>query len=252
VARPLLAPVDSRAELVVSGIATRAAAAFAVSKTINAALSFAEEVTISGSVVVVEGSVQPAALLKPVNNLVDQFARVMLAVAASALVIELLLHIGAGYGTWILLALPLLLFAAARLSPGAPWAARVLRVARATAILAVVVRLAVPLSLVLTGFVSDSYLAARYETASAGLEVLRETSDAAAGAVEEADALSWAGHVRQAVTHTLTLVGESFGNTFHDVVTLVTVFVMETVLLPLLIVAALYRGLHLLLERRNP
>jgi hypothetical protein len=119
VARPLLAPVDDRAEVVVSGIATRAAAAFAVSKTINAALSFAEEVTISGSVVVVEGSVQPAALLKPVNNLVDQFARVMLAVAASALAIELLLHIGAGYGTWILLALPLLLFAAARLAPGA-------------------------------------------------------------------------------------------------------------------------------------
>ena len=46
VARPLLAPVDSRAEAVVSGIATRAAAAFAISKTIERGASFAEDVTI--------------------------------------------------------------------------------------------------------------------------------------------------------------------------------------------------------------
>lgn len=250
-AGPALAPLDTRAEAVAEGIAVRAGAAFAVSKTINAALSFAEEVTITGSAFVVEGSMQPAAVLRPVNNLVDQFARIMLVVAASALLIEILLHIGAGYGTWILLAIPLALFAVGILRPDAAWGQRVLRVARDAAVLAVVLRLALPVALMLTGAVSDRFLADRYDDASAGLEVLQETSDAAAGAAEEANATGWTGQVREAVTQALSLVSESFGNTFHNVVTLVTVFLMETVLLPLAIVFLLYRGLYLLFGRHS-
>lgn len=251
VARPLLRPLDSQARAVVDGIAFRAGTAFAVSKTINAALSFAEDVTITGSAFVVEGSVQPAALLKPVNNLVDQFARIMLAVAASALVIEILLRIGAGYGTWILVTLPLGLFAAATFRPQAAWAPRILRVARATAVLAVVVRLALPLALGLSGSVSDRFLADRYHDASAGLDVLSEASDTAAEAVQEANAASWPGKLRSAVSGALSLVGESFSDTFHNIVTLVTIFFMETILLPLMILFLLYRGLHLLTARRD-
>lgn len=248
--RPVLEPLDLRAEAVAEGIALRAGAAFAVSKTINAALSFAEEVTVTGSAFVVEGSMQPAAVLKPINNLVDQFARIMLVVAASALLIEILLHIGAGYGTWVLLAAPLALFAVGMLRPEVVWARRIMGVARAAMVLAVVLRLALPVALMLTGAISETFLLDRYDDARAGLEVLRDTSDAAAGAAEDADESGWTGQVSSAVSQALTLVGESFGNTFHNVVTLVTVFFMETVLLPLAIVFGLYRGLKLLFGGR--
>lgn len=251
-ATPLLAPLDSRAEAIAQGIAVRAGAAFAVSKTINAALSFAEEVTLSGSAVFVEASAQPGAILKPVNNLVDQFARIMLVVAAAALLMELLLHIGAGYGTSLALALPLLFLAALLLVRGTRWAPRLRRLAWATAVLAVVVRLALPLALLATGAVSDRFLAGRYAEANAGLGALEAQSAAAADAAEAAEEESWTRSVTEGVAHAFSLVGETFSGVFHDVVTMVTVFFLETALLPLLLVLALWRGLAFLVPRGRP
>jgi hypothetical protein len=249
VARPLLAPIDNRAEAVAQAIAVRAGAAFAVSKTINAALSLAEHVTVSANVVLVEGSVQPAALLTPVNDLVEQFARIMLAVAGSALLIELLLHIGAGYGTWVLLAVPLALFALGAAMPARFQAARVKRLAYFAILVAVLVRIALPLALVATGAISDRYLAERYQAANAGLEVLQTKTADAADAAQTAEDEGWTTMVLGSVKRAMAVIRESFGNTFQDVVTIVTVFFMETVVLPLLIVLALWRGLFLLLPR---
>ncbi len=246
---PLLDPLDTGAEAVAAGIGERAAQAFLVSKGINAALSFAERVTVTGDVFILEGSVQPAAALTPINNLVDQFARIMLVVAASALLIEFLLHIGAGYGTSVLLALPLALFALGLLSQGRSYAPAIRRVACFTAVVAVLVRLALPLALVVTGAVADHYLAERYREANAGLEVLRVRTDAAADAAAVAEDKTWTASVVEAVQATFAMVRETFDDTFKDVVTMVTVFFLETVLLPLLIVLALWRSLGLLMAR---
>ena len=247
--RPLLRPLDTRAEAVAEGIALRAGAAFALSKTINAALSFAEDVTVSGSAVFVQASAQPGAILKPVNNLVDQFARIMLVVAAGALLIEILLHIGAGYGASLLLALPLLALAALALARGTRWAPRLRRLAWGTAVLAVVVRLALPLALLATGAVSDRFLSDRYAAATAGLGDLEAKSAAAAAAAQIAEEKSWTQSVTDGVKSTFAMIGETFTGTFHDVVTMVTVFFVETVLLPLLLVLALWRGLAFLVPR---
>ncbi len=249
-ARPVLGPLlDAPAEEVAQGIALRAGAAFAVSKTINAALSFAEEVTVTGDAFIVEGSVHPAALLKPVNNLVDQFARIMLVVAASALLIEFLLHIGAGYGTWVLLALPLALFAVHASARGTSLAPRIRRLAAFALLLAVLVRVALPVALVTTGAISDRFLADRFEQANAGMEVLRDKSDQAAEAAEVAEDGSWTKSVLDSVRSAFAIVREKFGETFTNIVTMVTVFVLETIVLPVVVVLALWRGLFLVAAR---
>ncbi|MFO1142784.1 MAG: hypothetical protein U1E59_10380 [Amaricoccus sp.] len=249
VAGPVLGPLlDAPADEVAQEIAIRAGKAFAVSKTINAALSFAEKVTVTGDAFIVEGSIQPAAALTPINNLIDQFARIMLVVAASALTIDLLLKIGAGYGTWLLLAFPLILFAASMALGHLAWAPRVRRVAWFALVVAVVVRLALPIALVTTGAVSDHYLAEHYRNANAGLELLQSKTDAAAVAVDAAESKGWVAAVKDAVTGAFSAVKESFTGTFDDIVTMVTIFFLETVVLPLAIILALWRGTFLLLS----
>lgn len=242
VLRPFLGRVDARAEEVAQGIALRAGTAFAVSKTINAALSMMEEVTLTGSAVVVGGSLHPAAFLKPINNLVDQFARIMLVVAAGALLMELLLHLGAGYGTSVVLAAPLALLAFHFARPDAAFCPRARRLGTFLLILAVVVRFALPVALIVTGSISDRYLAERYEAATRGLEHLQEQADAAAAAAEDQ---GWGRSVLDAVTGSVDAIRASFSSTFDDVVTMVTVFFLETVLLPLSVILAIWRGLIL-------
>ena len=246
--RPVLSPLlDAPAEEVASGFATRAGAAFAVSKAINAALSFAEEVTVTGDAVFVEASARPAALLRPISNLVDQFARIMLIVAASALLIEVLLHFGAGYGTGLVLALPFALFACtgSLAAPPSPRDCGGLPTPPSFSPWSSVWRCL--LALGATGATSARFLADRYRQANAGLEVLRTKTDATADVAGEADSNGWTascGRVKDASP----MVSETFDDTFHDVATLITVF-LQTVHLPLLLVLALWRGLTMIAAR---
>ena len=100
------------ARVVMDGVVLRATAAFAVSRGINAALSFVQEISVEGSLVIFGGAFKPLSFLDPINNLVDQFAQTMLLVAAVALVSDFLLRIGEAFGLWVLLPISLLLFGA--------------------------------------------------------------------------------------------------------------------------------------------
>jgi hypothetical protein len=248
IAEPLAGPLlDISAENVVNGIAARAATAFALSKTINGALSFAEEIAVSGGFIV-EGSMHPGSVLAPVNNLVDQFARLMLVVAAAALFLKLLLHIGAALGTSLLLAIVLGLFALQQALGPVELKARVKRLANLALILVVVARLLLPISLALTGLLSETFLADRFDQASTSLASMEEKAQEAATAAEEE---SWAKRIGRSVAGYFAAVRDSFGDLFQSVVTMITIFFMETVFLPLVLAFALYRGASALIGRRR-
>jgi hypothetical protein len=243
--------VDVPAQDVIHDVAVRAAAAFAVSKTINAALSFVEEITVSGSFFV-GASFNPASFLEPVNNLVDQFALVMLMVAASAALIGLLLTVGKAVGLSVVVPVALLLFALQRAGDayGWKWMPKLHRLAMAAIVLAFVVRIALPLAVVLTGQISDRYFAEPFAEANSGLKLVEERAQEVASAVvveggsEEgfigriSDGAADAGN---AVKNAMSMVRESFDGLFSNVVTMITIFVLETVLLPLALVWLLYR-----------
>jgi hypothetical protein len=273
VAKPLLGGwLDVGASDVMGDIARRAAAAFAVSKSINAALSFVQEVTISGSIIV-GGSLRPASFLDPINNLIDQFALAMLVAAAAALLIQVMLAIGAAWGFSIVLGGALLLFALR--SAGAkrnwPWMRRVGQLAPATLTVALVMRLALPLAILLTGVVSDRFLVERYGAATAGLQQIQaEANEATSGAKATKEATSEAeatdldaaedsgwlpdsvARVTGPVKSAVVMVGISFGDLFQNVVTVIAVFVLETMLLPLTLVWLLYRGGLMLARPARP
>jgi hypothetical protein len=249
----ILAPLgldalDRTARETVRGVMVRAGAAFAISKTINAALSIAQEITLSASVFV-GASVNPARFLEPVNNLVDQFALVMLLAAAAAAAIEILLALGTAVGARLILPLALVLLALSQLLPAPrPAAARLARLGASAMLLALVVRLVLPLALAMTGALSDRFLEERYTRATAGIEqVERRAEDAAGQAAADPSLFQQSREWTESIWRTTSLIGESFDSLFEDVVTLVTVFLLETVLLPLAILWLGYRALLVLI-----
>jgi len=254
VLRPLSAHFDRGAEEVVDDIAARAAVAFAISRSINAALSFAEEVTISAGVLI-EGSVNPAKVLEPVNNLIEQFADIMLAVAIAALMLKILLGVGAAWGVSVFLAAALVVFCLEGLARNRPrlWKPRMERLGFALLLLAFLLRLALPAALFATHAVSEHFLADRYAEAEDSLRSIQSKAEAASSAVREADEVtaedgggSWfAGKAASAVDlvrKAFGAVSDVFGGAFESVVAIATVFLFETMLLPVALVLLIYRA----------
>lgn len=252
VARPILAPIDAKAEQIIDDIAIRAAATFAISRTINAALSMAEEVSVSAGFVF-EGSMKPMSWLEPVNNLIEEFAGIMLAVAVAALILKILLSIGTAWGVSVILALSPAAFCLQTLGKDRPWLwrPRLARLGSSLLLLAFVLRLAFPTAIFATNLLSEEFLQHRYEAAQAELELIKSKAEDASTAASDADETdnaekSWfsdkATAAGEMVKRAFGAVRDVFGQAFQSVVTLVTVFLFETMLLPVVLVWLLYRA----------
>ena len=251
IASPLAGPLDRRAEEVVDGIAARAAITFAIARSINAALSFAQEISVSFGLVI-EGSVNPAKALEPIDDLIEQFAGIMLAVAVAALVLKVLLGIGAAWGVSVVLAaaLAVLCLETASRHRRLPWTPRLGRLGISLLLVAFVLRLALPSALVATDAISNHFLAEPYAEAEADLRMIESKAEAASDAVRAGSASDeedgWfsrnAAAASAMIKGAFGAVADAFGNAFGNVVTLVTVFLFETVLLPAGLVWLFYRG----------
>jgi hypothetical protein len=229
---------------VMNGIMLKAAAAFAVAKTINAALSMAQEASLSGSFIV-GGSFHPAAFLDPVDDLVEQFAGVMLAVSVAAAVLEISLRIGGSLAMMGLLAGSA---AVLLLEPGpGRLPERVRSLAHGGLLIASLGLVGLPVAVGLTDQASRHFLAAPYAEAERGLlAVEAQTAEAAEEAVADpGESVGFLDGVRRAGGGALAkmrAVADGFSTLFGDIVTMIAVFALQTVLLPLLLAWLTYRG----------
>ena len=239
-----LSAIDTSAAETIRNIALRAGAAFAVAKTINAGLSFVQEISVSGSIVFASGTVHPASFLDPVNNLVDQFALAMLLVAAAAALIGLLTHMGASLGLSVFAAAGLALLAASlALGPTYGRRARPLwRLAVAAFSIAFLLRLALPAALAFSGAISDHLLAEPYEVAQAELQNVEDIVERTAS---ESTEEGWFDNAAGKAARAFAGIGDRFDNLFESVVTMIAIFVIETVILPLALLWVLYRTFRL-------
>lgn len=249
VTRPLTGPFDAHAEEIVDGIAKRAAIAFGISRSINALISVTEGVTVSAGWFV-EGSVAPGKALEPVNSLIGQFADFMLAVAVAAFILKLLLTLGSTWGISVVLAAALAFFVLESLSRGRKllWKPRLERIGFALLLLAFILRIALPLAVFATDAISRQFLAAPYAEAENNLRLIQTKAQAASGVAEDAedDGQGWiarnAALAKSIAAGTFAAISDSFHDAFNSVATMVTVFVFETMLLPVVLVWLLYRG----------
>lgn len=230
-----LGPLDRLAQAHAEEGLKRAVASFAAARALNAAISVLQGTEVSGGVVV-GIKLAPGQVLDPVNDLVEQFSLLMLAASLAFGVQLLLMKMGASWGLAALLSgvAALWLWRVGR-GQAAPGLGRLLGAL-------LLVRFVVPVAALTGELAFQGFMAADYRNAQAGIE----RSVAALGlleAAQEADAPRWWA-VRERID-ALKAAGERI---VEDSLRVATVFLVQTLLLPLLTVWGLWQGLRGLLS----
>ena len=244
VAAALTGHIDRASEEQAENALKNALVTFAVARTLNGVISAAQgtEVALEPGGVGVVLSV--GEILDPINDLIERFSSVML-VAASSLGLQiLLLNITSWWGVsgfLIAAGAGFLVVIWAPRSTAARYAAPALRIL----LVLLFVRFAVPVLIVGTTLISDAFLAPRQAEATA---ILRDTTEDIERISDETPAVtpgeqSFMDRLGEMIDESLRSmrVGErmkelkdSASNAAEHIVDLIAIFVLQTILLPLL------------------
>lgn len=238
-------PGDQRANEALEGGLERALVTFALARTLNGVISVAQGTELAMQPAGVGLTVAVGELLDPVNDLVERFSWVMLLSATSIGMQRLLLELSVWWGMSALFSLAAIGWLLAR-GQRRPW-----RVVTTRALLFVMLlRLALPFSLVLGQWVHDQFLEQRYEQSTAAVEQTTERLRAFEPTetaptlfdriVGDADLLPDLDQIADVATD---LVGR--------LIDLIVLFLMETVVLPLLFIWTFWHASRLLLSVRH-
>lgn len=235
--------MDRGAETQYESMLKRALVTFALARTLNGVISVIQETEIALQPAGVGVEFSPGQILDPVNDLVERFSWVMLAASASLAVQRLLLEISGWAGMTMILAAVVIFWAVCLIRPrGSYW-----RIAGTRMLaVAVILRFAVPVVVLATDTVYQVFLDPAYQSASGQVDTTRadltrlhqrEVAEASGEAPSGSLGLSrWFSETSERFRIRERL--ESYQSLFTDIaenlVELIAVFVIQTLLLPLL------------------
>ncbi|HOX68169.1 MAG TPA: hypothetical protein PKV56_09915 [Burkholderiaceae bacterium] len=249
-----LKPLDERARAETEAGLKRALVTYAVARTINGIVSVVQESTVSLQPGGLGVTLAPAQFLDPVNDLVEQFASVMLAVCVSFGIQLMLLNIGGSTAVNVALTLVVFLWLAARWRE---WTAP--RLLSALVVGLVFLRFAVPLLAIASETTYRYVLADEYSAAQQKVEAFAEgarntsATDSLSLAPDQAGAQTLWERIKKLpdsvdIEAKLRRTQERFESvkswldrTVEHVVRLMALFALQTVFLPLLFLWALVR-----------
>jgi len=253
VAGALTGHIDRASEEQAEDALKNALVTFAVARTLNGVISAAQgtEVALEPGGVGVVLSV--GEVLDPINDLIERFSSVMLVAASSLGLQMLLLNITSWWGVsgfLIAAAAGFLVVIWAPRSTAAQYAGPALRIL----LFLLFVRFAVPVLIVGTTLISDAFLAPKQAEATA---ILRDTTEDIERINEEAQPVtpgeqSFMDRLGEMIDESLQSmrVGErmkelkdSASNAAEHIVNLIAIFVLQTILLPLLFLWLFMAGL---------
>lgn len=231
----------------------RALVTFAVARTLNGVISVAQgtEVAVEPAGVGVNFTV--GQILDPINDLVEQFSAVMLVAASSLGLQNILLGMTGWWGTSAaltvaaVLALVVIWWPSERARRWEPAAIRLL-------LLVFFLRFAMPLLIIGTNLVFDTFLAAEQQAATQALEATREeieelNQDATPPIPQDDSLMSRLGAMLDESLESMNVkqrlydLRDRVSNASEHIVNLIVIFVLQTILLPLafvwMIIAAL-------------
>ncbi len=216
----LTAEFDQQGHAYLDDTLVKAGAAFVVARALNAAISVLQSFTLTPFI----GQVSLGEVLDPINDLVERFSWVMLAVTVAVGTQKLLLEIGVN----IDLSLPLLivlglLLVSLWLRPAQGYRLAVL--AYRLLLLCLLIRFAVPLACSIEEAVAAHFLAAQQTVAMEGLS----TTQSEIVALAEADDLILS------PKENLAKLQQSSARLVKYVISLMTLFLFEALLFPLLL-----------------
>jgi len=254
-----------------TGHIDRASAAQAESALKNALVTFAVARTLNGVISAAQGTevaLEPGGVgvilsvgevLDPINDLIERFSAVMLFAASSLGLQTLLLNITGWWGVSAFLAAAAAAFLVTLWAPNsaaADYAVPALRVL----LIGLFVRFAVPVLIVGTTLISDAFLmpeqkaaTAILETTTADIEELNEETRAASttdqSLMDRLGDMIDESLASMKVTERLAQLKESAANASEHIVSLIAIFVLQTIILPLLFLWLFVQGLKTIASR---
>ena len=239
-----LSPLDASASRQVDAGFSRALASFATARAVNAIISVAQGTDVSIEPAGVGVKLAPGQILHPVNELVGQFAELMLAASVAFGAMKVLIAIGGYWGVSVLLTVVVVGWLGFRLAgrdaPG--WLASAL-------LLLLLARFAVPLvtvgsDAVFHQFLSNDYAASQtaIDGNAAQLATLSPPTNQAGtetGIIERMK--GWWSQNVDAVGSRLEKLKQLAGQVTEHIIKLIVVFLMQTVVVPLLLIWGMYR-----------
>ncbi len=233
----------------------RALVTFAVARTLNGVISVAQgtEVAVEPGGVGVNFTV--GQILDPINDLIEQFSSVMLVAASSLGLQKLLLTMTGWWGTTAILVTAAGFLALANWWPGGtqiPTQSLAVRIFLVAAFL----RFALPVLIVGTHVVFATFLEQEHDAATAVLEAtsseieeLNREETPAAARVDDPTFLQRLGDMFDSSLQQLDVAGRidrlksSASNASEQIVNLIVIFVLQTIILPLVFLWLLVEGL---------
>lgn len=233
-----LRPADELAKRQVEAGLQRALVTFAVARSLNGVLSAVQSASINVGVGV-SGSVNPGAILEPIDDLVEQFSVLVLAASISFAAQLLLLEISGAWPVSLAVTAALVLYLVLRWRSRSPpnWLPRL-------ALFLLCLRLAVPVLAVGSELTYQLLLAGQYDRSQAEIsraELTEAPADAAEGLGERVR--RWWAQSADVSQKVQAIKARADALVVH-VVRLAAVFVVQTLVLPLFflwLVVQLYR-----------
>ncbi len=253
--------IDNTGERYASAAFTRALVTFAVARTLNGVISVAQgtEVAVEPGGVGVNFTV--GQVLDPINDLVERFSAVMLVATSSLGLQNILLRMTMWWGTSLALvtaalAVLLVLWAPAFRNTG------VRTLALRILLVSVFVRFAVPVLIIGSNLVFDTFLASEQEAATQALEATRIEIEAIneeataeepvpddQGVIERLGTLLDSSIASMNVRERLAQLGDRVSNASEHIVNLIVIFVLQTIILPLVFIWLFVELLKLIAAR---
>jgi hypothetical protein len=256
-----LKPLDVAATEQVDAGLKRALVSFATARALNAIISVAQGTDVAMQPGGVGVTFAPGQILRPLNELVGQFAELMLAASVAFGAMKVLISIGSHWGISMLLSAVALGWLLIRWrgweAPG--WLATALLVL-------LLARFAVPLVTIGSDVVFHKFLSGDYAESQSAIEgsagqmaALNPPSNGATAGSGMTDRFrGWLSQGVDAVGGRLEKLKHSAGQVTEHIVKLIVVFLMQTMVVPLFLFWALYRTAKATLDQplriraRNP
>ena len=252
----LLPAMDGFAEEQVEAGLKRALVAYAMARALNGVISVAQSTEVAAQPAGVGVALNPGEILDPVNDLVEQFSTVRLFAAASLGLQRLMVVISA----WQPLQLALCALMLGWLVASFFTVPRVQRLLRGFALLAMLLRFAVPVSAVASEYAYRLFLAPEYETSRAAIAQVRDDLLLKAEAAKPAPppdasiadrARAWFEEKAEAldVQKQLDALEATATEVTTHVINLIAVFTIQTIVMPLLLLWLGWRALLVVVPR---
>jgi hypothetical protein len=225
-----LKPLDDMAGAQAQAGFKRAVASFATARALNAVISVVQGTELSVQPLGVGITLTPGQMLDPLNDLVERFADLMLMASVAFGVQLLLLEMGVHWGMSLLLSLA-----------AAGWAWQTWRSKRPPALLTrvlvalLLVRFIVPLAGMASDVVYRGFMQEQYAAGQQGIEQASKAIGALAPDGGAADKKWWQldRHIEQ--------LGATIDKTVEHAIRLIVVFLLQTLILPLVVFWILLR-----------